>query len=214
MPIPRYASVEKRAELVTAAKLLLHEQGLHRTTLADVASRADVPLGNIYYYFKTKDSLAEAVLEAHDAALRADFASWESAHDEPMVRLRCLVRAPLSAADRVVEWGFPLGSLLSECAKLGASSNLAKVASRVLARYIEWVVEQFRADGFSLRESRDLAMDLVGAIEWALLLASTMGSKGVLRRRLRRIERWLSNVSRCSACGAYRQHLIAGRVWR
>jgi hypothetical protein len=28
MPIPRYASAEKRAELVTAAKLLLHEQGL------------------------------------------------------------------------------------------------------------------------------------------------------------------------------------------
>jgi hypothetical protein len=97
----------------------------------------------------------------------------------------------------VVEWGFPLGSLLSECAKLGASPNLAKVASRVLARYIERVVEQFRADGFRLRESRDLAMDLVGAIEWALLLASTIGSKGVLRRRLRRIERWLSNVSRC-----------------
>jgi AcrR family transcriptional regulator len=161
MPIPRYASAEKRAELVKAAKLLLHEQGLHRTTLADVASRADVPLGNVYYYFKTKDSLAEAVLEAHDAALRADFASWENVHDEPMVRLRCLVRAPLSAADRVVEWGFPLGSLLSECAKLGASSNLAKVAGRVLARYIEWVVEQFRADGFRLRESRDLAMDLV-----------------------------------------------------
>ncbi len=41
-----------------AAKLLLHEHGLRRTTLADVASRADVALGNIYYYFKTKDSLA------------------------------------------------------------------------------------------------------------------------------------------------------------
>ena len=97
MPIPRYASAEKRAELVTAAKLLLHEQGLHRTTLADVASRADVPLGNIYYYFKTKDSLAEAVLEAHDAALRADFASWESVHDEPMVRLRRLIRLNMVA---------------------------------------------------------------------------------------------------------------------
>ena len=115
-----------------------------------------------------------------------------------MARLRCLVRAPLSAADRVVEWGFPLGSMLSECAKLGASSHLAKVARRVLTRYTDWVMEQFRADGFTLRESRDLAMDLVGAIEWALLLASTMGSKGVLRRRLRRIERWLSNVSRCA----------------
>ena len=199
MPNPRYASAEKRAELVTAAKLLLQEQGLHRTTLADVASRAAVPLGTIFYYFKTKDLLAEAVFEAYDAALHVDFASWESVHDKPMARLRCLVRAPRSAPDRVVEWGFPLGSLLSECAKLGASSNLGNVASRVVSRYIEWVVEQFRADGFRLRESRELAMDLVGAIEWALLLPSAMQSKGVLHRRLRRIERWLSNVSQCAA---------------
>jgi AcrR family transcriptional regulator len=43
-----YASTEKRAELVAAATHLLHEQGFHRTTLADVAGRADVPLGNVY----------------------------------------------------------------------------------------------------------------------------------------------------------------------
>ena len=37
------------------------------TTLADVAEMAKLPLGGIYYYFKTKDALAEAVTE--DAAV-------------------------------------------------------------------------------------------------------------------------------------------------
>src|SRR5579862_2461489 len=101
MPAP-YASADKRAELVAAATLLLHEQGFHRTTLAEVAARAEVPLGNIYYYFKTKEALAEAVICAHEGALRARFASWTRAHRDPRARLRCLVHAPLDSADRVI----------------------------------------------------------------------------------------------------------------
>ena len=49
----------KRERLVEGAQGAFHEQGVERTTLADVASRADVPLGNVYYYFKTKDQLVE-----------------------------------------------------------------------------------------------------------------------------------------------------------
>jgi TetR/AcrR family transcriptional regulator, transcriptional repressor for nem operon len=33
-----------------SAAELFYEQGVHPTTLADVAERADVPLGNVYYY--------------------------------------------------------------------------------------------------------------------------------------------------------------------
>jgi hypothetical protein len=42
----------KRARLIEAAKTLLHQQGLYRTTLADGADRARIPLGNVYYYFR------------------------------------------------------------------------------------------------------------------------------------------------------------------
>src|SRR5258708_18233482 len=94
-----YASADKRADLVAGAAGLLHEQGFHRTTLADVAHRASVPLGNVYYYFRTKEALAEAVIAAHEQALRERFASWDAAHRDPRARLRRLVRAPLDVAD-------------------------------------------------------------------------------------------------------------------
>ena len=51
----RDAAAGKRERLVAAACLVLHEQGVERTTLADIAQAADVPVGNVYYYFKTKD---------------------------------------------------------------------------------------------------------------------------------------------------------------
>src|SRR5271170_8038749 len=160
-----YASEEKRADLLQAAQRLLHEQGYRATTLADVAEVAKVPLGNVYYYFKTKDALAEAVIAAHEAALKKRFASWVEAHSDPRLRLRCLVRAPLDAADSVIQFGCPHGSLCQELEKLGPDAPLAKAAERLLAVYIEWAEEQFRALGFGRREARALAADLVAAVQ-------------------------------------------------
>jgi AcrR family transcriptional regulator len=190
MPEP-YAATEKRAELVRAAKKLLHEQGFQRTTLADVAGVAQVPLGNVYYYFRTKEALAEAVIASHEGALRERFASWVARHGDPRQRLRCLVRAPLDTADSVIQFGCPHGSLCQELEKLGPRAPLAKAASRLLAVYIEWVDEQFRALGFRRREARALATDLVAAVQGTMLIAHSMRSKALLTQQLRRIERRL-----------------------
>ena len=65
----------KRDRLVLAAVQLLHQQGIERTTLADIAKLADVPAGNVYYYFKTKDEVIAAVVEAHVQQVRAALAS-------------------------------------------------------------------------------------------------------------------------------------------
>ncbi len=54
----------KRERLVASARTLLHQQGVERTTIAEVAEGADVPPGNVYYYFKTKDELIEAAVAA------------------------------------------------------------------------------------------------------------------------------------------------------
>jgi AcrR family transcriptional regulator len=193
MPEP-YAAIEKRAELVRASKQLLHQQGFRGTTLADVAEVAKVPLGNVYYYFKTKEVLAEAVIASHEGALRERFASWLAAHSDPSLRLRCLVRAPLDAADSVIQFGCPHGSLCQELEKLGPDAPLAKAGARLLGVYIEWVEEQFRALGFGRREARALATDLVAAVQGTMLIAHTMRSKSLLTKQLRRVERWLDDT--------------------
>lgn len=187
MPIA-YASEEKRAELLRAAKGLLHEQGFQRTTLADVARRADVPLGNLYYYYKTKEAIAEAVITAHEAALRDCFDGWTAAHRDPRLRLRALVRAPLDAEDSVIRFGCPHGSLCQELEKLGADTSLAKAGVRLLAVYLDWCEAQFRALGRGPAEARASACDLVAAVQGTMLLAHTFRSRDLLARQLRRIE--------------------------
>ncbi len=192
MPSP-YAAADKRTVLVLAATHLLHEQGFHRTTLADVAGRAEIPLGNVYYYFKTKEALAEAVIVAHELALRERFASWTAAHADPRERLRCLVRSPLDASDLIIQFGCPHGSLCQELEKLGADAPLAKAGTRLLTVYMDWAGEQFAALGHRKRESRALATDLVASFQGTLLIAHTMRSPALLGQQLRRVERWLDD---------------------
>ena len=55
----------KRERLIAAACQRVYEQGVEKTTLADIAQAAGVPLGNVYYYFKTKDDIVRAVVETH-----------------------------------------------------------------------------------------------------------------------------------------------------
>jgi AcrR family transcriptional regulator len=192
MPTSVSASVQKRSNLVRAATELLHEQGFQRTTLAHVATRADVPLGNVYYYFKTKEDLAEAVIASHEEALHALFGSWEEASRDPRVRLRKLVRAPLDSPG-IVEFGCPHGSLCQELEKLGPDAPLARAAARLLTTYIDWAKEQLRSFGFATGEARELATELVACIQGTMLLAHTLRSREVLSRQLRRVEGWLED---------------------
>ena len=54
---------DKRDRLIQTAVTLVHQQGFHHTTLADIAQQAQVPLGTVYYFFKTKEAIGEALVE-------------------------------------------------------------------------------------------------------------------------------------------------------
>lgn len=54
-----------------------------RTTLADIAQAADVQVGNLYYYFKTKDDIVAAIVRTH-----ADQLAAMRRHRRPNSRLK------------------------------------------------------------------------------------------------------------------------------
>src|SRR5437588_2922218 len=87
----RDAPAGKRERLVGGARRVLHEQGVEKTTLADIAQAADVPVGNVYYYFKTKDELVASAIEAHADDVQATLASFDH-HRTPKGRLKAFVR--------------------------------------------------------------------------------------------------------------------------
>src|ERR1700736_4997076 len=61
---------DKRTRLIETAMKLAHRNGFRETSLADIAEAAHVPVGNVYYYFKTKEELGEVVVERRLAQFR------------------------------------------------------------------------------------------------------------------------------------------------
>jgi AcrR family transcriptional regulator len=60
------------ADIVRAARVCIQEKGFSATSLKDVASRAGVTQGTVYYHFKTKEKLISAVMDlTNDENLQA-----------------------------------------------------------------------------------------------------------------------------------------------
>jgi TetR/AcrR family transcriptional regulator, transcriptional repressor for nem operon len=180
----------KRDRLVTAATQLLHQQGIERTTLADIAEAAEVPVGNVYYYFKTKDDIIAAVVESHAQQIKTTLASIDARHRTPKSRLKALVRELTDRGDIVTEYGCPVGSLCSELDKRGIESSLP--VAELMRLPIDWAEEQFRSIG--RRDAHDLALDLLAAYEGSALLANTMRDPDLLARAARRLEQRIDSL--------------------
>lgn len=177
----------KRQRLIAAASQLLHQQGVEKTTLAEIAQAADVPAGNVYYYFKTKDDIIAAVIEAHVQQSKAALASIDSSHRSPRSRLKALVGEYAAQGELIALHGCPHGSLCSELDKRPGQPEFA--LAELMRVPIEWAEEQFRALG--RRDAHDLAVSLVAAYQGSALLANTFRDPDILAREARRLNRWI-----------------------
>jgi TetR/AcrR family transcriptional regulator, transcriptional repressor for nem operon len=180
----------KRDRLVAAAADLLHRQGVAATTLAEVATAAGVPPGNVYYYFKTKDQLVEAVIDAHAQAIRGMLDSFNN-HRSPKARLQAFARAIGHNADLSARHGCPHGTLCVELDK--RDDGLDRTAAGLMEIYLGWAEDQFRAMG--RKDARDLAATFVSVYQGASLLANTFRDPELLQAQVRWLQRWIDSLS-------------------
>lgn len=87
--------VERRAEILAAAKKVFARKGYHGTTIAEIARTAKLSYGSIYWYFDSKDALFHELMEAEGQALRRHVteALATPADGDPQAPFRAAVRA-------------------------------------------------------------------------------------------------------------------------
>ena len=183
------SNLSTKERLLEAAKELFHQQGIASATIANIAQAAGVPIGNVYYHYRSKDSLLEAVLEAHKSDILGDL---EIAKKEttPLKRLKALVRDSERNLQLLTEHSCPYASLAQ---RLRDEANpLADLAGSLLELYIEFSLEQFKT--LNKRDARDLANDFIVRLYGAYTLANSVGDAGFLKRQLKRIETWLETI--------------------
>jgi TetR/AcrR family transcriptional regulator, transcriptional repressor for nem operon len=180
----------KRERLAAAASQVLYEQGVEKTTLADIARAADVPVGNVYYYFKTKDELVEAAIDAHAQNLQVLIASLDRL-PTPKDRLKALVRGWTEQRELAAQYGCPTGTLSSELDK--RADGLDREAAKLMQLMIDWVEQQFRSMGRS--DCRDLAISLIASYQGIALLTNTFRDPELMASQGERLELWIDSLA-------------------
>jgi TetR/AcrR family transcriptional repressor of nem operon len=180
----------KRERLVTAAQQVFHRHGVEKATLADIAAAAGVPLGNVYYYFRTKDALVSAVIERYGRSYDVMSAELDQ-HEQPADRLRALLRALTSRREQLASYGCPIGSLSSELDK--RDGVLRTEAAGVLSSIIDWAEPQFQAMGRD--DARELAVALIASYEGITVLASALRDPSLITAEAERLERWIDSLA-------------------
>jgi TetR/AcrR family transcriptional regulator, transcriptional repressor for nem operon len=181
---------DKRTRLVSGTREVIHRQGVEKTTIADIAEAAEVPVGNVYYYFKTKDELVQAAIAAAAAEIVATLEGLER-HRTPKARLKAFVRLLAEQGEITARYGCPQGSLCSELDK--RHDETSRSCTQLIRLPIEWAERQFRAMG--RRDADELAVALQAAYQGIALLTNTFSDPELMRREARRLERWIDSLS-------------------
>ena len=178
---------DKQERIIKAAVKLVHERGFARCSLAQIAQEAGVPTGSVYYFFKSKGELAEAILQQHQTTYAALCALWDelpSASD----RLVAFLQMTVERRRGLTAYGCPVATLGGEVQKEVGGPH-EQSAGRVFQELIHWLQAQFaeleHADPYGD------AVHLLSAIEGATLLSHTLRDPGFIEQEVARLTDWI-----------------------
>jgi len=178
----------KRERLISAARVLIHRQGFNRTTLAQIARESGVPLGNVYYYFKTKDEIAAEAIRSRKAGLERLAERWES-NPDPGQRLISFLAMVGDMRFLIAKYGCPIGSLCQELDK--NRSGLSARANEILEWLVQWTGQQFRLLG----GEESLGVEFIAGLQGASLVAHAFNDPEVLNRHVQQSREWLNRFT-------------------
>lgn len=182
---------DKRTRLVDAADQLFHEQGVNITTLANIAALANVPLGNVYYYFRSKESIVLTVIEQRRKTIHQLFATWENTCSTAKERLKAFIAESIAFNPKTMAYGDMLGGLCQELGKQGGEIALASAA--LMKEVLHWCENQFKAMG-KTEQSETLALHLLSSVQGINLLTLTFKDPAWVEKKNNSVNHWLEQV--------------------
>lgn len=175
---------DKRERLLDAAAEAFWADGYAATSLADIAERSQVPVGNIYYYFKTKAAIAEGVADIFLESSLQSLSNIESSFNTPAEKLRAFISLLKESAEPRAERGCPIANAIRDF-----SPNVPKAADKtneVFDTLIGWISQILNKSGDrkSIRHARTAITRWQGAI----VLAQGAGDPKILLEALNELE--------------------------
>ena len=181
---------DNRTRLLQAAEKTTYRYGFGNTAIADIAEDARIPVGNVYYYFKTKDDIGDAIVELRVSRFRKLLQEFDKA-GSPKERLCAFLQIKIKNRGELARNGCPVGTLCSELRKLGGTA--ADKSKILFATALDWMERQFRELGKGAK-SRGLALHLLSATQGVSVLAHTFHDPGLIEMEAARLKEWIRGL--------------------
>lgn len=177
-----------KEQIVAAADRLFYRQGYEHTSFTDIADAVRISRGNFYYYFKSKDEILNAVIEARLVGTRTMLEQWETEGRDPAGRIRSFIGILIANRADIKHFGCPVGTLSSELAKLNHASQDG--ANKLFTLFRVWLRRQFALLGHQA-DADALAMHLLARSQGVATLASAFQDEKFIKEEVRQMFEWL-----------------------
>lgn len=190
--LPRPAT-DKRERLIAAAIDSFHRQGFANTSIAEVARKAEIAPGNVFYYFRTKEDLAAAVVERW-TELVSGYVGQLSAEPDPWRRIELFIEQAGLLRQMYVSLGCPLAAITRDVRQ--DAPTLAVQAEGVYAVQFRWLEAQFMSASLGADEARLHSRFLMATYHGAIGLAYAQNDETLITDVVDALKSWLVKLRR------------------
>jgi TetR/AcrR family transcriptional repressor of nem operon len=181
-----------REHIIEAADKLFYRNGYEHTSFTDIADVVQISRGNFYYHFRTKDEILDAVIDARLNATQAMLGRWEIEGKDAAERIRSFINMLIANRADIKRYGCPVGTLSSELAKLGHTSQAE--ANKLFTLFRTWLRRQFALLGRAA-DADALAMHLLAHSQGVAMLANAFHDEKFIRHEVSRMLEWLDSCA-------------------
>ena len=176
-----------RQRIVEAAEELFCRRGYNQTSFQDISEATNIPRGNFYYYFKTKEEILNAVIDARVVELTALLTQFDNDISDPKERLLMFASRLETEGEEIVQSGCPTGTLCTELAKSDFSLHEKSKETFIVLR--DWITVQFGLMGSA--NAGQSAMDLIARLQGINVMANVFNDAEYLNRSHLELLDWI-----------------------
>lgn len=181
----------KKERLIESAATLFHQNGLMATSLADIAKHAEIPIGNVYYYFKTKDDLALAATLKRKEHFIAEYTMFSENIDDPRERLIAAVNYYSKIREDYTKYGCPIGRIINDTDT--EKDPISQATALIFADFVAWASVQFDELGHK-QDAQRYSISLMAGIQGAIVMAKTFQNPQIISNETERLVEWLRSI--------------------
>lgn len=153
-----------RDKIVQASSEIFRQYGFKKTTMEEIAQALNKGKSSIYYYFKSKEEIFEAVIDKEAQILKNELTAAIKGTDDPEIKLRNYVKVKMESFEKLSNYYNAIfNSELDHFHFIERQREKYDRTELALFRYILWL--GVRSGHFNLKDTRLAALAVQTALK-------------------------------------------------